>query len=141
MGLLNVFTDRIFVPEPVAREIQGSGPDDITVRALRETNWIEIVPTPRIPEEIRTWGLGVGESSVLALAYSKPGIEAIIDDLAGRRCASALGIPLRGTLGIVLLAKKRGLIPEARPIMEDLIRAGLYLSDSVLNKALRRVGE
>jgi predicted nucleic acid-binding protein len=68
-------------------------------------------------------------------------MEAIIDDLAGRRCASLLGIPVRGTLGIVLTAKKRGLIPQARPVIETLIRSGMYLSKTVIEEALRRVNE
>jgi len=59
------------------------------------------------------WGLGPGESSVLALANKHPGMEAIIDDLAGRKCAAYLKIPVRGTLGIVLVLKKRGVIPQA----------------------------
>jgi predicted nucleic acid-binding protein len=68
-------------------------------------------------------------------------MDAIIDDLAGRRCASLLGIPVRGTLGIVLAAKKRGLIPQARPVIETLIRSGMYLSRSVIEEALLRVNE
>ena len=87
------------------------------------------------------WGLGPGESSVLALANEHPGMEAIIDDLAGRKCAAHLKIPVRGTLGIVLVSKKRGVIPKARPVMEMLIRSGLYISRPVLDEALKRVGE
>jgi len=68
-------------------------------------------------------------------------MEAIIDDLAGRKCADYLNIPVRGTLGIVLVSKKRGVIPKARPVMESLIRSGLYLSRPVLDEALKRVGE
>lgn len=86
-------------------------------------------------------GLGAGESSVLAFAYQHAGVEAIIDDLAARKCAAGLGIPVRGTLGIVLVAKKRGLIPSARAVMEDLIQAGLYLSRRDLDDALGRVDE
>ena len=50
-------------------------------------------------------------------------------------------LPLRGTLGLVLLAKKRRLIPAARPVMERLREAGLYLSDRTLDEALALVGE
>ena len=63
------------------------------------------------------------------------------DDLAGRKCAASLNIPVRGTLGIVLNAKYRGHIPKARPVIEDMMRAGLYLSKPVLEQALRRVDE
>jgi predicted nucleic acid-binding protein len=68
-------------------------------------------------------------------------MEAIIDDLAGRRCAALLGIPVRGTLGIVLTAKQRGVIPAARPVLECLIQSGLYLSRRILDTGLQRVGE
>ena len=73
--------------------------------------------------------------------YSNKGVEAIIDDLAGRNCAKFLKIPVRGTLGIILVARKRGVIPAARPMIETLLRAGLYLSKSVLDEALKRVDE
>jgi len=52
-----------------------------------------------------------------------------------------MGIPVRGTLGIVLVAKRRGLIVSARVVMEDLLQAGLYLSRRTLDDALRRVDE
>lgn len=141
LDLLRHFAERILVPEPVAREITVKGPEDPTVRALEGVSWLEIVPAPTVHESILEWGLGEGESSVLALAEENPGVEAIIDDLAARKCAAGLGIPVRGTLGIVLTAKKRGLIPSARAVTEDLIRAGLYLSRPVLDDALKRVGE
>ena len=78
---------------------------------------------------------------MLALACEHPGTETIIDDLAGRKCAASLNIPVRGTLGIVLVAKKRGLIAKARPVIEDMMSAGLYLSRKVVDKALQKVGE
>jgi len=76
----------------------------------------------------------------LALAHAHS-LEAIIDDLAGRKCAASLGILARSTLGIVLAAKQRGLITQARPVIEDMMAAGLYLSRKVLDQALQRVGE
>lgn len=67
--------------------------------------------------------------------------EVIIDDLGGRKCADSLDIPVRGTLGLVLAAKRRGVIPKARPVIEDMMSAGLYLSKRVLDRALEKVGE
>jgi predicted nucleic acid-binding protein len=64
-----------------------------------------------------------------------------MDDLAARRCAQTLGIPVRGTLGLVLLGKKNGQLVAARPLLESLRRAGMSLSDSVMDRALRLVGE
>lgn len=139
--ILRHFANRILVPEPVAEEIRRKGIFDITSQILESFPWIELVPAPTLPESILEWGLGSGESAVLALAYGHPEREAIIDDLAGRKCASFHNIPVRGTLGLVLTAKRRGLIPQARPVLELLIREGLYLSSHVLEEALKRVGE
>jgi predicted nucleic acid-binding protein len=141
MDILRHVAAKFLVPGPVADEIRKKGPKDITLQTLDKTSWLEIVPAPVIPEDILVWGLGSGESSVLALAHGSLDREIIMDDLAGRRCAASLNIPVRGTLGIVLLAKKRGIIPKARPVIEGLIQSGMYLSVTVVDEALKRVGE
>ncbi len=141
LDLLQAFVKEVWVPEPVATEILHRGQQDITARAIEQTAWLITQPVASIPTIITEWRLGGGESSVLALASEHPGTEAIIDDLAGRKCAASLNIPVRGTLGIVLLAKKRGLIPKARPVIEGMMTAGLYLTRKVVDKTLKRVGE
>lgn len=140
LDLLQSFAQTIWVPTPVADEILRRGNQDITAQALEDTTWLVTQPTSNMSAAILQWGLGAGESATLALAQAH-GLEAILDDLAGRKCAATLNIPVRGTLGIVLTAKQRGVIPKARPVIEDMMRTGLYLSRKVLDKALRRVGE
>lgn len=140
LELLQGFAPTVWVPAPVASEIARRGSQDITAQAIENTAWLVIQPVPDIPSVILEWRLGAGESATLTLAQAH-GLEAIIDDLAGRKCAASLGVPVRGTLGIVLAAKQRGLIPQARPVIEDMMSAGLYLSRRVLERALMRVGE
>jgi len=141
LDLLHDICGKILIPQAVADEILLNGPEDISAQALINDTRFEVKPSLPIPHIIARWGLGHGESSVLALADLTPGLLVVIDDLAGRRCALTLGMKVRGTLGIVLIAKKRGIIPSARSVMEELIQSGLYLSAGVLNEALRRVGE
>ncbi len=141
LDLLQAFAREIWVPEPVATEILHRGQQDITARAIKEIDWLITQPVVSIPTIVTEWRLGAGESSVLALATQHLETEVIIDDLAGRKCATSLNIPVRGTLGIVLIAKKRNLIPKARPVIEDMMTAGLYLSRKVVDEALKRVGE
>lgn len=141
LNLLKVAGDEIVIPAAVAREIQQRGPDDPTVQAIEKTSWLAVVPTPSIHSQIQVWDLGLGESSVLTWGHIHRGTEIIIDDLAARRCAAVLGIPCRGTLGLVLVAKRRGMIPRARPVIAQLRQLGMYLSDRVVDKALALVGE
>jgi predicted nucleic acid-binding protein len=65
----------------------------------------------------------------------------IPDDRDARRCAQALGIGVRGTLGLVILAKQIGSIPSARSVVEQLRQVGLFLTDDIANGALALVGE
>lgn len=141
LNLLQLVSPEVVVPEAVATEIRRRGASDPTAQAIADIAWLAVVQPPPIPPHIQAWGLGQGESSVLTWAHAYPGTEAIIDDLAARRCAAAFNIPVRGTLGLVLMAKQRGRIPAARPILMQLRQGGMYLSDRVMNQALALVGE
>jgi predicted nucleic acid-binding protein len=90
---------------------------------------------------VLVWDLGAGESSVLTIALTDPQCEAILDDRDARRCAQALRIAVRGTFGLVILAKQIGSLPLARPVVEQLRRSGLFLSDQLADQALALVGE
>jgi predicted nucleic acid-binding protein len=94
-----------------------------------------------IEPAIAGWDLGRGESEVLSWTLTHPEYQAILDDLSARKCARSLGIPLRGTVGIILLAKKRSYISKAAPLIESLIDAGLRFDMKWINEALELVGE
>ncbi len=140
LELLHAFARTVWVPQSVADEIAVRSFDDPTTYALVHCEWLVTKLPTAIPPAITAWRLGAGESTTLAIAQLH-GIEAIIDDLAARKCGNSLGISFRGTLGIVLVAKQLGLILSARQVINDFLRAGLYLSDRVLTQALARVGE
>ena len=78
---------------------------------------------------------------MLAWAFSRPGTVAVLDDQKARTYAGSLGISVIGTLGIILRAKRQGVISQARPIVQDLIARGMYLSRAVAERALGLVGE
>lgn len=141
IDLLQLISEKVIVPETVAAEIGARGMTDPTATAITNTPWLLVTQTPPVPAQIQSWGLGPGESSVLAWAYAHPGTEAIMDDLLARRCAEVFNIPVRGTLGLVLTAKQRGRIPSARAVLSQLRTGGMYLSDRVMNEALKLVGE
>jgi predicted nucleic acid-binding protein len=103
-------------------------------------SWLLLREDLPLPAEIAGWDLGAGESQVLVHTVIS-GDEAVLDDLQGRRCARALGVPATGTLGVILRARKLGMIPAARPLIEELLHGGLYLSRELVQQALRDVGE
>ena len=94
-----------------------------------------------VPDVIGGWDLGRGESEVLAWAHAHHEFEAVLDDRAARNCAMSLGVPLLGTLGVILVAKKLGYITYAAPLFDDLRQVGLRLDDALMNRALELAGE
>ena len=140
LDLLKLAANEILVPAPVILEINRRESSDVTVQALQNTDWlhkVDVEPEPLI----QAWDLGIGETGVLSYALAKQGTKTVIDDGLARKCAVTHNIPLLGTLGIVLLAKKQGLVSEARPLMNELKQHGMYLHESTLNQALALVGE
>jgi len=141
IDLLQAECATVAMTRTVSEEIQRRGLRDPTVQTLQRTSWIhEVDPAPPSPP-VLAWKIGPGETSVLSWAIAHPGSVAIVDDLAARRCAETLGIPLIGTLGLVLKAKRKGLLAAARPATEKLLAAGMYLSTKILDQALALVGE
>ncbi|HKI02552.1 MAG TPA: DUF3368 domain-containing protein [Thermoanaerobaculia bacterium] len=139
--LLQVEGPQVHVTRTVAEEILRRGPQDPTAQILENTPWLRQVEPVQPSPKVLSWKLGPGETSVLSWALVHPGTVAIVDDLAARRCAEVLGVPFIGTLGLVLRAKRKGLLPAARPVVDKLLVAGMYLSERVLSRALALVGE
>ena len=127
------------MPDAVVAEILAGPPSDPARQAL-QGGWGQTVACPHIPPRLLEWGLGAGETAVLALA-AEGKLTAVLDDAAARTCAKAMGIEVIGTLGVVLRAKKKTLIPSAADVLKGLRMAGLYLDDVVVRSALEGVGE
>lgn len=140
LDLIECLAPGVAVPDAVISEIRAGQHKDATAsRALAWTQPHRVPDVPLIPG-IEHWDLGAGESQVIAHCIGRPRW-AILDDLAARRCAAAHGVAVGGTLGVVLRAKKSRHIEHARPVVEALRAAGMFMDDAFMNDALSRVGE
>lgn len=81
-----------------------------------------------------------GEAAALALAIERSH-RVGLDDLKARKLAAQLGIPIIGTVGILVEAKRAGLIPWLTPLLAELNQQGFRLSEDVRKEALRLAGE
>jgi predicted nucleic acid-binding protein len=141
LNILPRLAREVIVPVSVQAEVGSARKRYPTFIEVEIPEWIRIEPDLPLPEEISGWDLGAGESQVLVHASRLPDCEAVLDDLQARHCARALGISLTGTLGVILRARKLGIIPVARPLLEALIRNRMYLSRELVEGALAEVGE
>lgn len=139
--LLQDLTDELIIPDGVAQEVRAKPDGKRALEALVASPTARIETVDPVPRDIAVWDLGRGESEVLARASTSEECRVVIDDLEARRCAQALGIGVIGTLGVVLRAKRMGLISAARPVVEQLRRVGLYVSEDLVDRALTHLGE
>lgn len=85
--------------------------------------------------------LGSGETEVLMLALELPDVIAILDDGLARQVAEMRGIRLTGTLGLLLDAKRAGLIPSVRPLLDQLQALRFFVSATTRAAVLDLAGE
>jgi predicted nucleic acid-binding protein len=141
LDLLASLADRLVVPEAVIREIQAGSHRDDTIERLKSLPSILRLADLSVPDRIHLWDLGAGEAQVLAHGLERQGAEVVLDDLAARRCARSLGLPMIGTVGVVILCRHRGILSSARPVIERLREAGLRLKPALMDEALSKVDE
>jgi predicted nucleic acid-binding protein len=143
-GLLERFlqlADQVWIPDAVAREVSyGKDPaDPARCWVARQSSLIH--PAPAISPFLMAWDLGAGESAVISLTEATPGAVAVLDDLAARRCAQAIGLKIIGTLGLVLMAKRADVIPSASQALDAIVAAGLFISPHHLETIRIQAGE
>ncbi|NJM76957.1 MAG: DUF3368 domain-containing protein [Acaryochloridaceae cyanobacterium RU_4_10] len=138
--LLPQLFGQIQVPPAVWQEVTASK-DDVAAQTLPQSTWVVQAEAIVLHPLVSAWDLGAGESEVLSYALLHPKHTAIIDDAAARRCAISLNIPTLGTGGIIVLAKRRGLISSVIEPIQALRNAGLWLSGDLVNILKRQAGE
>jgi predicted nucleic acid-binding protein len=141
LDLLVLAARDVVVPQAVVVELDARVPCDGAFAALGAVPAVRVVADVPFSRDVLARGLGRGESQVLSLATSVPGTRAILDDMAARRCAAELGIRVIGTIGLVALARRRGVLPAARPVLAALVDAGLRVSPGLLRSVLVELGE
>jgi predicted nucleic acid-binding protein len=129
------------IPEGVIREVEAKRPIEPYLSEISYGSKVVRENVPKINPSIAAWDLGRGESEVLTLALEKAGTGVVLDDLQARKCAALFDISLIGSLGLILLAKRKGLLHLAKPEIERLKAVGLHIDPIVLTRILIRIGE
>jgi len=141
LDLLFELADAVVVPRAVISEIAAKPDGKQTLHRLSRSESYFAGNNERVRHEILGWDLGTGETQVIANAQRYGADRVILDDMAARRCATAVGLKVIGTLGIVGRAKRMGKIEQAAPIIARLRQTGLYVSEGLVRRVLREVGE
>ena len=138
--LATLFPD-LRIPTEVAMELDRGAAVLGDWRSMIPHARIERVPPMpllRLLEE----EVDAGEAEALALGVSLHADLILIDEIRGRAIARRLGLAVAGTLGVVVRAKRGGMIPAARPIIEQVrTTGGLWVADELVAQVLTGLGE
>lgn len=85
--------------------------------------------------------LDAGEAATIALAIAQRARIVALDEARGRRIAQGRGLATIGTLGILLRAKRAGLIDALAPVIDAMVSQGRYISLALRDRVLRDAGE
>lgn len=131
--------DTVIIPVAVRDEVMGVAAKN----AGELPSFIRVEPVvAELPVRFLKMNLHAGESEAIALAL-EGGIQGIIlNDKHAREIAADLGLKVIGTLGLLILAKRKGFLTEVRPIMAQIIECvNFRIAPSVLNRALSLIDE
>ena len=82
-----------------------------------------------------------GETQAMLLYKEVAADYLLIDDRRGRKVAKINHIKTVGSLGILLQAKRAGLIPKVAPSIEKIIASPVFMSESLIQTVLELAGE
>jgi len=123
LDVIERLAPRVIVPVTVIKEVQTGVQKDSTA-----------------PSTVERWDLGTGESQVISFCLQGERW-AVLDDRMARRCISAYGLQMIGSLGMILRARKFGLIDAARPWVYKLKDEGMYVDVDLVERSLSAIGE
>lgn len=142
MDLLKSVYGRIVIPQAVFDEVTAK--DDSACRQIKQRpDWIEVKHiSDNSQKQMYRAKLHDGEVEVMILAQETPTADlVIIDDNTAKKTAKFLGLHVTGTLGVILRAKRGGLIERIEPIIDELCKNGFYVDDTIRAFALKQAGE
>lgn len=141
VGILHVLVDlfkEVVVPQAVWDEIVERRPDAPGVDALRQATWVRVAQNPAVDVNL---GLDPGETAAILLAEMLRADLLLIDERVGRSIARRRRVEVRGTLGVLVLARRSDLLPAVKPVLEALVAEGFRIAPTLVREVLAAVGE
>jgi predicted nucleic acid-binding protein len=141
LHIIPKLANQAFVPSAVVEEINTGHSLRVNLPRLEELDWLTVRrPISELALPLIA-NLGPGETQVLMLTLEMREAVVVLDDALAREMAETLDLHLTGTLGLLLDAKKAGLIPALQPILDELQSLRFRLAPRTYSAVLRLAGE
>jgi predicted nucleic acid-binding protein len=138
--LLDKLYDKILLPVTVFRESTVIGkPNAEMIRGWGQDKVVEV--TDKKLFQAVHFALDAGEAEAITLYQEKSADALLIDEQKGRKIAEYYNINIIGTLGILLKAKREGILAEITPSIRLLRKSKIRISDELYDSILEMAGE
>ncbi|HEX6819075.1 MAG TPA: DUF3368 domain-containing protein [Ktedonobacterales bacterium] len=143
LELLRDLYGRVIVPEAVYHEIAVRGQGQPGALELQTWSCFQTRPaTDKALVAQLEQDLDPGEAEAIALAVQLSADTLLIDERRGRTVAARFSVPVTGLLGVLVLAKRRGLLAAVKPVLDHLkAKAGFYIRGDLYTRVLQSVDE
>ena len=142
LDVLHQLYGQVPIPQEVWVEVVIQGDGEAGSNEVRAAGWIEVVGnSPSVLFTALREQLDPGEAAALALASERCADLVLVDDRRGRAMAPRLGLRVRGTLGVLVEAKRSGLVPAVMPLVARLLDQGFRASSEVVAEIAELTGE
>lgn len=141
--ILDTLFEHVLIPPSVLDELQleASRPGSLALANAKHAGWLSTEAAPDSAEMATlTELLDRGEAEAILLARSKSAT-LLIDERKGRMVARSKGVTVIGTGGVLLLAKRKRVIPLIAPVLDELAAHGYRLSDALRSELLELAKE
>ena len=139
--LLKQLYEEVYMPIGVKEEILIGGEEKVGVIELGKSSWLKVEEVTDIEKPKLLYELDRGEAEVIILAKEKKIKEVLIDEKVARMQAKILGLEVIGTLGLLLMAKKKGLLSEIKPLIKKMLQRGIWIRSETVKGILEEAGE
>jgi uncharacterized protein len=130
------------IPAAVYHEVVVAGRGQPGAAEVQQADWITRAAVSNPPVVALLQELERGEAEAVAWAVEKPDALLVWDERRGRLAALNLGENLIGTLGVLLVAKRQGLLAALAPELEKVqTQVGVRVRADLKAKILREAGE
>ena len=138
LSILQKLFTKIIVPKAVYQEITAKEQEK---QIFDKTDWIEIrdIKNSELNNLLEKL-IDKGEAEAIILAKELK-TSLLVDDAKARKYAILLNVEVIGTLGLLKMAKKRGIIPSVKETISDILAEGYYIEDKLIARILEDVGE
>ena len=143
LDLLRKLYGELVIPEAVWQEVVVAGGGQPGADEVKAATWVKLraITNEQLVKALQQ-ELDAGEAEAIALALEVGAELLLMDEHLGREVAHHLGLRCTGLIGVLIEAKRKGLIATAKPCLDALRdMAGFRVSDVLYVRVLRDEGE